>query len=131
MSSAKPRKGRLTTEMETTTTKVDEVTKNALTPADKKKVAIVGFASNWQDAPWADEECEIWGLNELYMYFQKIPQKARADRWFEIHSRHSPTKGIPEHQDWLRKCPIPVYMHEHYEDIPNSVPYPKIGRAHV
>jgi len=101
-----------------------DVTANALKPTNKTKVAIVGFASNWQDAPWDDKDCEIWGLNELYMYFEKMPKKARADRWFEIHSRHSPTKGTPEHQGWLKKCPIPVYMHEHYDDIPNSVKYP-------
>jgi len=90
----------------------------------KSKVAIVGFASNWQDAPWEDKDCEIWGLNELYMNLQQIPDKARADRWFEIHNRTSPTKNRPEHIKWLQQCPVPLYMWQHYEDMPNSIPYP-------
>ena len=110
------------TEMQKLAEEIAETEKKK--PEKRTKVAIVGFASNWEDAPWADESWEIWGLNELYMYFDKIKDKARADRWFEIHSRNSPTKGTPQHQDWLKKCPIPVYMHDHYDDIPNSVKYP-------
>lgn len=87
------------------------------------KLAIVGFAPNWDKAPFEDTDFEIWGLNELYKYFGNH-EKARADRWFEIHNRKTPTKSVPEHTEWIKKCPMPVYMHEHYDDTPNSLPYP-------
>jgi hypothetical protein len=87
------------------------------------KLAIVGFAPNWDKAPFANEDFEIWGLNELYKYFE-THNNAVADRWFEIHSRFSPSKNTEEHIGWLKKCPIPVYMQEHYPDIPESIPYP-------
>jgi len=90
----------------------------------RTKVAIVGFAPSWNQAPFADESYEIWGLNELYKLFQKHPG-TRADRWFEIHSRQSPSKNKPEHIGWLKSAPIPIYMWEEYEDIPNSVKFPK------
>ena len=96
-----------------------EVLKSKIT-----KLAIVGFAPTWNQAPFDDHQFEIWGLNELYKYFEKIPN-GRADRWFEIHSRNSPSKSIPQHQEWLKKCPVPLYMWEHYKDIPNSVKFPK------
>lgn len=94
----------------------------------KTKVAIVGFASNWDKAPFKDPEFEIWGLNELYKLFN-LPAneklECRADRWFEIHSRQSPSKNTEEHISWLQQCTIPVYMWEHYDDMPSSLPFPK------
>jgi hypothetical protein len=92
------------------------------------KVAIVGFASNWDKAPFKDPDFEIWGLNELYKLFN-MPQHAelncRADRWFEIHSRQSPSKNTEEHISWLQQCTIPAYMWQHYDDMPSSLPFPK------
>jgi hypothetical protein len=89
----------------------------------RTKVAIVGFAANWDQAPFHDPEFEIWGLNELYRYFAQ-KKGARVDRWFEVHSRNSPTKNSKEHIGWLQQCPVPLYMKEHYNDMPNSVPFP-------
>ena len=89
----------------------------------KSKVAIVGFAPSWSKAPWKDDEFEIWTLNEAYRLFEKLPD-TRADRWFEIHNPDSPSKATPEHTEWLKSCPIPVYMQKHYDTIPKSVPFP-------
>jgi hypothetical protein len=92
--------------------------------AEKRtKVAIVGFAPNWDKAPFDNPEFEIWGLNELYKYFMQKPG-SRANRWFEVHSRYSPTKNSKEHIGWLQQCPVPLYMKQHYDDMPNSMPYP-------
>jgi hypothetical protein len=92
----------------------------------RKKVAIVGFAPSWNKAPFADREFEIWGLNELYMYFEKV-EGHRWDRWFEIHQRklifESDRQG-PEHLKKLASMKCPVYMLDHYDDIPTSVKYP-------
>lgn len=90
----------------------------------KDKCYIVGFAPNWNLTPWQDADAEIWCLNEFYKYMQKTPG-TRADRWFEIHSKDSPSKNNAEHQNFLKNCPVPVYMWEHYDDIPPSIRFPK------
>ncbi len=87
----------------------------------RKKVAILGFTETWKLAPFDDPEFEIWGLNELYQF---IP---RWDRWFEIHSRaayEADKKRIDDHVGRLKQMTCPIYMQQHWEDIPNSVPYP-------
>jgi hypothetical protein len=90
------------------------------------KVAIVGFAPSWKEAPFdrPPEEVEIWCLNEMYKVVHEI-KAFRADRWFEIHDPNSPSKSKPEHQEFLRQCPCPIYMQKKYPDIPNSVEFPK------
>jgi hypothetical protein len=86
-----------------------------------KKVAILGFTDSIKQAPFDDLSWEIWGLNELYLM---IP---RWTRWFEIHSREvyeADKKRTSDHILALRAMTCPVYMHQHYDDIPASVPYP-------
>jgi len=92
--------------------------------AKREKVYIVGFAPSWIETPWQDQDAEIWGLNELYQYIKKTPG-ARADRWFEIHNPQSPSKSNPQHQEWLKQCPIPLYMWKHFDEYPASIPYPR------
>ena len=92
------------------------------TVSPKRKVAIVGFAPTTRhQAPFFDDEFEIWGLNELYMF---IP---RFDRWFEMHRRDEFENSIRNnrHLEWLRQCEKPIYMQVHFDDIPRSVEYPK------
>jgi hypothetical protein len=90
-----------------------------------KKVCIMGFAPSWPQAPFKDDSFEIWTLNEAYKLLDPagIP-RTRINRWFEIHNRNSPSKATPEHINFLQTCNIPVYMQEHYDDIPSSVPFP-------
>ncbi len=91
----------------------------------RTKVAIVGFAPSWKQAPWdKPEEYEVFCLNEMYKLAGEV-QNFHADRWFEIHSRNSASKATPEHQAFLRQCPVPVYMWQKYDDIPNSARFPK------
>lgn len=102
-----------------------QITRTPDAPAKRTKVAIVGFAPSWKEAPWdKPQEYEIFCLNEMYKLANEVPN-FHADRWFEIHSRSSASKATPEHQAFLRQCPVPVYMQEHYDDIPNSVRFPK------
>ena len=91
---------------------------------DKKRVAIVGFAPTWPMAPFKDPEVEIWGLNESHMIFPRI------DVLFELHGRKEieqkeRDKEKQQHLNWLRAAKIPLFMQQHYEDIPNSIPYPR------
>lgn len=90
----------------------------------RTKVAILGFVQHYQKAPFNDPSFEIWGLNELYQF---IP---RWDRWFELHSRavyEGDRTRTNEHIAKIRAMQCPVYMHQHWEDIPTSVPYPIQG----
>lgn len=89
-----------------------------------KRVAIVGFAASYKDAPFADPDVEIWGINELWRY---LP---RWTRWFEMHPRAVFSKegdrDQAAHVAWLQGQPAdkPIYMLERFDDIPGSVPYP-------
>jgi len=89
--------------------------------APVKKVAVLGFTDSWKKAPFDDPSWEIWGLNELYMF---IP---RWTRWFELHQRsvyEADKKRTSDHIYALRAMTCPLYMHQHYEDMPTSIPYP-------
>ena len=92
----------------------------------RKKVAIVGFAPSWNKAPFANQEFEIWGLNELYMYIEKMPN-GRWDRWFELHQKSrfmgSDRQGA-EHIKKLAAMKCPVYMLESCKEVPSSIKYP-------
>lgn len=98
-------------------------------PMVKSKVAIVGFApSTMRDVKniWDDPELEIWGLNQLYMAFPMIVE--RATRWFQIHSRESYDSNVNRdhsHHEWLTKqTRFPIYMQKKEPDIPMSVRFP-------
>lgn len=90
----------------------------------RKKLAIVGFApSSYAQAPFADDEWDVWTLNEAYT----LPGLARADRWFEIHVRHEVDISTRDknHIDWLKKQrAFPIYMIRKFDDIPMGVAYP-------
>lgn len=106
-------------------------------PTRRKRVAIVGFAPHWIEAPFDDEDVEIWSLNEFYDVAPSQLLKPRQEgrlRWFEIHVRETEYEGNPflhsrnksnEHAAKLAALGCPVYMHRQWHDIPNSVPYPK------
>ena len=95
-----------------------------------KRVAIVGFAPTWKDAPFDDMDCEIWTVNSLN---QRVP---RADRVFELHRMETLKRlaaegkvrndvHIQTHLDWLAaNKEIPVYMIKQYPEVPASIPYP-------
>lgn len=89
----------------------------------KKKVAIVGFAGTRDMAPFDDPECEIWSVNNLYKF---IP---RTDRIFQLHNPRLLTDehhgvGGQEHLDDLKAATVPIYMQQHFDEIPYSVAYP-------
>jgi len=93
-----------------------------------RRIAILGFARTYIDAPFTDATVEIWGMNELY---KLIP---RWSRWFELHdtgylgkTARAETPDEPtKHLEWLRaQAPArPIYMLRAFDDIPASVAYP-------
>lgn len=86
----------------------------------KPAVAIIGFTDHRVQAFQLDRSrFELWGLNEMHRYHDvKL-----FDRWFEIHPRAA-LEPDPEHLKALAGFDIPVYMQQHHDDIPPSVPFP-------
>lgn len=91
-------------------------------PSTRRKVALVGFASSSRDhAPFQDESWDIWGCNTLWA---AIP---RYDAWIELHPPVIFRSGQfhPAHEAWLQRQECPIYMQQHYPDIPHSLPFPR------
>jgi hypothetical protein len=89
----------------------------------KKTVALVGSA--YTTGGWAPYgECEVWCSNE--MHGKSWMQLDGVTRWFQLHPRWSFTKEHRwDHFGWLKQeHPFPIYMQRHFDDIPNSIPYP-------
>ena len=89
----------------------------------KTKVCIVGFAPTWPKAPYEDESFEIWACNEFHIL------NKRMDVLFELHSRNEienkeRDKVKKEHLTWMQNAKIPIFMIQHFDDIPSSIPYP-------
>jgi hypothetical protein len=89
-----------------------------------KKVALVGYAPSWKDAPYNDPDIEIWIMNDMYDF------APRWDRLFDIHmideikTRKSRGEGNQSHYEMLKTLEKPIYMQQHFEEIPLSVEFP-------
>ena len=89
-------------------------------------IGIVGMdPSSAREANKAGPEVELWALNEAYVTLQRP-----AARWFQLHQRvegqfdmQRPGGGAV-HEDFLRNCPVPVYMIDKDPMVPTSVRYP-------
>ena len=56
----------------------------------RRNIAIVGcYPESWEDAPFEDENWEIWGFSRKNM--GKLP---RCDKWFELHH----VKNFPRYE---------------------------------
>ena len=89
-----------------------------------KKVAIVGRAPGWKQAPFNDPTFEIWSFNNLYRIIGRVPG-GRWTRWLEVHEKKLRQK---ERREVLAGLNCPVYLLEEdlqkYNDIPNAVRFP-------
>ena len=93
------------------------------------RVCIVGCAPSWVEAFNVPEgfEIDMWGINELYIAVnnKKLPMSVFTG-WFEIHNiKESPSKQVPAHQKFLKELKIPLITQQHWEDYPESFPYPR------
>ncbi len=91
----------------------------------KKPLCIIGTAASSKDAPYDmqldDEEYvyDIWGINTALV---KEDVK-RMDVCFEMHpKRYWGQQAVTER---LKDFGGPVYMQDHYDEIPNSKAYPR------
>lgn len=112
---------------EPTTAEIVESMKPKNEPFKARKIAIIGFAeTSYKLAPaWTDPTWEIWGLNGLHKVIQ---WNDRITRWFQIHPKESVfgegLGGGADHVKFLKSLKIPVYMTQHYDEIPSSIAYP-------
>lgn len=82
-------------------------------------VALVGTAGSSRDLVHEQgDDVELWGLNASYTWMP------RWDRWFEMHDRGKYDHFVGEHLAWLQAAECPVYMVQHYADIPHSQAFP-------
>jgi len=96
-----------------------------------RKVCLAGFSSLSRE--WANQQpddVEVWGMNEAHKFLK------RFTRWYQLHPRnwrehekgHDRQKNCfgrgLEHVLFLQRSPVPVYMRQVFEDIPQSMPYP-------
>lgn len=74
------------------------------------KVAIIGTARGYDEAPYDDPSYECWGLNSLYNRLTPH-QLARITRWFELHpyTENTRSRRPADHWDSLAALGKPVY----------------------
>lgn len=100
---------------------MDRKTGDVAVVPKRKKVAIIGFATNTLHlVPWQDPTFELWGMNQAHLHFPR-----RADRWFEMHlPEYTADVRDPTYLQFLKTTTIPVYMIDAYDDMAASVRYP-------
>lgn len=96
-----------------------------------RKIAILGMAPSWKDAPFHDTSWEIWGLSRLYVL---LP---RWDKWFELHKLEEICRtweqndaaaekaARKDYTQFLKDAANPVYLSELRPDmVPAGQLYP-------
>lgn len=87
-----------------------------------RKIALIGTAGTWVFAPFHDPSWEIWAHSSA------IGICPRIDRIFDLHPKsvwQKKKSWMKDYQAFLRACPVPIYMQQHYKEIPQSIRYPK------
>lgn len=86
----------------------------------ERKVAIVGFTSSRDEAPWDDPSWEKWICNNLWKF---VPE-GKWDRLYDLH-RNAEIAKDTEHLGYLARCPKPLYVHEPQPEWPTAVRFPR------
>lgn len=89
-----------------------------------RKIALLGGAKTLAATPWDDPTWELWAHSSCRMKCKRQP-----DILFDLHPpelwKHPKKKfWDPSYYDWLKVNHIPIYMQDHYPDIPSSLRYP-------
>jgi len=98
----------------------EEVKEEVTEVVKKKKVAILGTVPHKLQAPFNNDEFEIWAIAHACLG-DPLP---RVDRIFEIHKWDEVVQwGSPV--SWEKLFPnVPVYIREVREDVPHSIAFP-------
>ena len=101
-------------------------------PVKDKRVAFVGTAPSWLKTPFSEPDIDIWFVGSAIRYcadvdnIEQAPEGKRnkklprVSRFFEIHHR----KIWIQWAEQLASYNVPVTMQQHYDDVPQSIPYP-------
>ena len=88
---------------------------------EKDMLAVIGTADPTRAAaPYGDENFEVWGVAVASTY----EDVKRLDVQFEMHT-DGYWKKDPNVAKRLRETTVPIYMHQKFKGIPNSIVYPK------
>lgn len=98
----------------------------------KKTFVLFGWAEKTRGmCPWDDYESgtEFWSLNESYADPSGFITMLKITGWFQLHRRWDYARqnnhNDANHFDWLKQAhDYPIYMIQHWDDIPSSVEYP-------
>jgi hypothetical protein len=107
-------------------------------PATRTKIAIVGFTEHRQQAPYANPDWEIWGLNDLYLDLPPVTPRDRL-KWFQVHElsatvstifgseKAPPAPRDPGHMLRLQEISkeIPVYTLRPQPELPHAQVLPR------
>jgi len=93
-----------------------------------KKLCIVGFSKkSYKDAErFFGTDTDIWTLNQMWIQWPEIVPHVSA--WFDLHSLHrlNEHERTSNHLQFLAQDHhFPIYMQEHFDNIPKSVEFPK------
>jgi len=88
-----------------------------------RKIALIGTAPTVRFAPWADRSWEVWAHASAGRVARRV------DRYVDLHPPHvfqdQRKNGRLNYYEWLKALRTPIYMQEHYPEIPASVRYPR------
>jgi len=98
-----------------------------------KRIAFCGFWEVTRDmAPDPGAGWEIWGCNHGYPFLKKGPDgQPHWDVWMDLHdpawsAKHHPPEVWADMERFLKtRHGKPIYMQRHYEEYPDSVPFPR------
>lgn len=89
-----------------------------------RKIGLCGaHMSSLQTCPWNDPSWELWGHASSRSYYSR-----ELDRYFDLHPKSRWTKAGKKtalYPKWLAKNVVPIYMQEHFAEVPASIRYPK------
>lgn len=86
----------------------------------KDLLAVIGTADpTRQAAPYEDKNFEVWGVAVATSY----PDVKRLDVQFEMHT-DGYWKRDPNVAKRLSAVKVPLYMQQHWDEFPTSIPFP-------
>ena len=89
-----------------------------------RKLALCGsHSASGEDAPWTDPSWEFWGHASSRAWYRR-----EMDRYFDMHVKACWTRAGKKgarYPKWLAANRVPIYMQDHYPEVPASIKYPK------
>ena len=115
----------MSTALKDVTDIVEEESKEEASVAPARKIAMIGTAPSTRSLAPFDTDWEIWTQADYWKDLKRI------DRWFELApfvklekdfaQTSTPASG---YLDFLKAAEFPIYMRQHYPDIPKSQKFP-------